>query len=128
MRAFAFLILLFALAACDSNAIDSLYPAPGGYPQLRVESLLTVEAGRYNVEGYLERIICEDDTPNDCIPGTNWLFESLAEDPPQQAALLSAHAPDAFRERVRYRLSIETTQEIGGPLRVFRVIGAARLD
>ncbi|NNF57844.1 MAG: hypothetical protein HKN04_06345 [Rhodothermaceae bacterium] len=128
MRSLLLLIALLSLAACDSASIGDFYPPPGDFPQLSVSEAATAEAGAYNVDGYLERIICEDDTPNDCIPGTNWLYESLAEDPVQLALLLHADEPDVFRERVRYRLSVETEMEIGSPLRTFRVIGATRVN
>ena len=128
MRPLLFLITLISLAACDSASVTKFYPPPGPFPQLTVSEVFSAEAGQYNVEGYLEQIVCEDDTPNDCIPGTNWLYESLADDPPQLALLLIADEPDVFRESVRYRLSVETEVEIGSPLRTFRVIGAARLD
>lgn len=128
MRRLALALLPLLLAACDSASLESAYPPPGSFPQITIGGLLTAEAGQYNVDGYVERIDCEDSPLADCIPGTNWLYESLADDPPQHALLLVADDPDVFQTRVRYRLSVETDQEIGTPLRPFRVIGAARLD
>ena len=128
MRLLFFLIALLSLSACDSTSVADVYPPPGDFPQLTVSEAFMAEAGSYNVDGYLERIVCEDDTPNDCIPGTNWLYESLSEDPVQVALLLIADDPDVFRERVRYRLSVETDMEIGSTFRTFRVLGAERLD
>ena len=123
------LLFLTVLATgCDSADVESVFDPPGDYPALAIIDGLEADPGRYNVEGYLDPIPCEDDTPSDCLPGTHWLYDSLQEDPAQVALLLTTDRPEVFRERVRYRLSIETGAEPGSTLRSFVIIGAERMD
>ena len=128
MRRTLLLALLFLLAACDGLSVEDAYPPPGDYPLLTVAEAFESGPGRYNVDGYVERIDCGDDPTVDCLPGTNLLFEHLGDDPPQVALLLVADEPEVFREEVRYRLSVETDSDVLMSLRPFRVIGAAEVE
>ena len=113
MKPFAFLLLLFVFAACDSSDVleGSTYPPPGSYTALAVSDLFTAPAGRYNVEAYVASISeCAPDMV--CfVPDNLTIVESLATDPRPVSVMIFAEKPSQFTLNGFYIFSVEVTGE-----------------